>query len=159
MYKNLTLKYVALIFSATFLLNACSAFQVKQINENGSNRTYITDTIFVGTGTFLDCLISPVHMVAGVFYAQPYIRVKGGNMAYPRFGGSGCLNSGYSQGRGITSLFGLIDFPLLREDPGHNTQVYFIDPDGKERMISGDSFEITRIAPNINFHMSWPWSK
>ena len=39
----------------------CSAFQVRHIDETGKTRTYVTDTVFTGTGTVLDCVISPFH--------------------------------------------------------------------------------------------------
>ena len=132
----------------------CSAFQIRHTNDRGETRTYITDTIFVGTGTAIDCLIGPLHWLAGWFYMQSYIHIKGGNLSYPRFGGSGCLNSGYSKGRDIISSgFGLWDLGFLREGSGAHTQVYFVDTEKRERVLTGGTFEITRISPKINFQM------
>ncbi len=138
---------VALLFSAV----NCSAFQIRQTLPGGEVRTYITDSIFVGTGTFLDCVISPVHYLMGLFYIQSYIDVKGGKISYPRLGASGCLVFGYRKGGTLLSFLtlGLFDYIFF---PDNSTpQVYFVDPDGKERGLIGGDFEITRIAPKINF--------
>lgn len=148
------IKRIAFLLTFVFFLSSCSAFQVRQTLENGESKTYITDRVFVGTGTVLDCLISPVHLASGLFYAQSYIHVKGGNVSYPRVGGSGCFAGGYSKGQGLLSFFGIFNFLLISESSEGPTQVYFVDTNGKERMISGGNFEITRLAPTINLDLT-----
>ena len=74
-----------LLILTILLTEGCSAFVIKHVDASGKSQTYITNTVFVGTGTFLDCFISPFHWFAGIFYKQPYVHVQGGNLSYPSF--------------------------------------------------------------------------
>ena len=143
------MKVLFLSILIVFSLTDCSSFIIRHTDSQGKKATYITDTIFVGTGTFLDCILSPFHWLAGLFYKQPYVHVQGGTLSYPTFGASGCFASSYHKGSGALSAFGLITNDLFKENPG--TAVYFTDTEQKERAIVGGSFEITRVTKRINF--------
>ena len=138
------------ILTVLIILNInCSSFVIRHTDNQGKAQTYITDTVFVGTGTFLDCIISPFHWLAGLFYKQPYIHVQGSNLSYPSFGASGCFASSYSKNSGALSGFGLLNIGLFKENPGNS--VYFTDTEDRERAIIGGSFEISRVTKRINF--------
>lgn len=147
MYKKFVLNVI--IIFLFFLTQTCSAFIIRHTDAIGKSKTYVTDTVFVGTGTFLDCFISPVHWLSGVFYKQSYIHVQGANLSYPTFGGSGCFSSSYSHGNGILGAFGIINNSLFKENPFN--AVYFTDTESKERALIGGGFEITRVTRKINF--------
>lgn len=156
MKRNSSIIKILFVILLSFSVIQCSAFQIRHTNDRGETRTYITDTIFVGTGTALDCIVGPLHWMAGFFYMQSYIHIKGGNLSYPRFGGSGCFFSGYTKGRDLLSSglgTGIFDLGFLREGSGAHTQVYFVDTDKRERVLTGGTFEITRISPKVNFQM------
>lgn len=133
-----------LSFALLFLVS-CSGFQVRHIDETGKTRTYVTDTIYTGTGTLVDCVISPFHWVMGLFYMQPYIRSN--SFDYPTFGGSGCFNYGY--GHGIWGLFGL--GPGFLNPDGGPARVQFVDANGREVEIIGGAIEVVRVSKKINF--------
>lgn len=145
----LKLTRTTLLILSIILSEGCSAFVIKHVDSSGKSQTYITDTIFVGTGTFLDCFISPFHWFAGIFYKQPYIHVQGGNLSYPSFGASGCFASSYSHGNGALGAFGLLNFGYFKEGP--YSAVFFTDTEAKERALLGGSFETSRITKSINF--------
>lgn len=145
------LKKITVILCLVIILSSagCSAFVIRQTDDKGASRTYVTDTIFVGTGTFVDCLISPVHWLMGFFYFQPYIHVQGGNFSYPTFGASGCFSSAYSKGNSILGIFHLKLGMFGGESA--NSQVYFVDANAKETVISGGNIEVHRVTDRINF--------
>lgn len=136
------LLFIILIILMT---TACSGFQVRHIDETGKTRTYVTDTIYTGTGTIVDCVISPFHWAAGLFYIQPYI--ESNSFDYPTFGGSGCFNQGY--GNGLWGLFGL--GPKFLNSAGGPPRVKFIDANGREVEISGGAIEVVRVSKRIHF--------
>ncbi|MCB1138064.1 MAG: hypothetical protein KDK23_04875 [Leptospiraceae bacterium] len=140
-----TLLRVAIILIAFALFASCSAFQVRHIDETGKTRTYVTDTVFTGTGTILDCVISPFHWAAGLFYLQPYMKANGTN--YPNFGASGCFAKAY--GDGITDFMGLA--PGMLNPKGGPARARFIDINGKEIEISGGTIEIVRVSRRLHF--------
>ena len=123
----------------------CSAFQVRHIDETGKTRTYVTDTVFTGTGTVLDCVISPFHWAVGLFYLQPYIKSNGIN--YPNFGASGCFGKAY--GEGITDFMGLA--PGMLNPKGGPARAQFVDLNGKEILISGGAIKIVRVTRRLHF--------
>lgn len=128
-------------------ISSCSAFRIRHTNEKGETRTYITDTVFTGTGTVLDCLVSPFHWVMGLFYLQPY--VKGESIKYPTFGASGCFMQAYGEG----GLSGLLPVPWpLAADPGP-PRVRFVDINGHEMEVTGGAIEVMRVERRINFSM------
>ena len=104
---------VSLLILSIIINGECSAFIIKHVDSSGKSQTYITDTIFVGTGTFLDCFISPFHWASGIFYKQPYIHVQGGSLSYPTFGASGCFGSSYNHGNGALGAFGILNLGFL----------------------------------------------
>lgn len=139
---------VILMTLVIFSLTGCSAFQIRHTDERGQTHTYVTDTVFVGTGTVLDCVLSPLHWAAGLFYFQSYIHA--GELTYPTFGASGCFARSYGTG-GIT---GLIPVPTsFLSDRGHTPRVRFIDINGNEVEIQGGSLEIRRVTRKINFSL------
>lgn len=140
---------ITLLILTVLLSEGCSAFIIKHVDTTGKSQTFITDTIFVGTGTFLDCFISPFHWFAGIFYKQPYIHVQGGSLSYPSFGASGCFASSYSHGQGVLGLFGVVNFGYFKENPSN--AIFFTDTESKERAIIGGIFEASRVTKNINF--------
>ncbi len=140
---------ISLLIFMIAINGKCSAFVIKHIDTTGKSQTYITDTVFVGTGTFLDCFISPFHWFAGIFYKQPYIHVQGGSLSYPTFGASGCFSSSYSHGAGILGLLGVVNLGYFKENPA--PAIFFTDVESKERALVGGIFEATRITKNINF--------
>lgn len=133
---------------ASFIFAACSAFQIRHIDDRGQTHTYVTDTVFVGTGTILDCVISPLHWVAGFFYFQSYIHA--GDMTYPTFGASGCFAKAYGSG----GVSGLIPVPSgFFSDRGNTTRVRFVDLNGNEMEIQGGVVEIRRVTRKIGFSL------
>jgi hypothetical protein len=144
------IKFIRVTIFILILINTnCSAFIIKHVDASGKSQTYITDTIFVGTGTFLDCFISPFHWFSGIFYKQPYIHVQGGSLSYPTFGASGCFGSSYNHGNGILGLFGIVNLGYFKENPSN--AIFFTDTESKERAIIGGNFEATRVTKSINF--------
>lgn len=142
---------VTLLSLSIILSEGCSAFVIKHVDSSGKSQTYITNTVFVGTGTFLDCFISPFHWFAGIFYKQPYIHVQGGNLSYPSFGASGCFASSYSHGNGILGLMGVVNLGYFKENPSN--AIFFTDIESKERALIGGNFETARVTKNINFNI------
>lgn len=134
------------VFVAALGSAGCSAFQIRHVDENGKTRTYVTDTVYTGTGTILDCVISPLHWALGLFYLQPYVR--GESMRYPTFGGSGCFGHAYGDGVvGFVPVVGDVGL-FARNGP---PRVRFLDANGKEVEISGGSIEIMRVSDRIHF--------
>ncbi|MBK8395759.1 MAG: hypothetical protein IPL26_11055 [Leptospiraceae bacterium] len=140
-----------LLILTILLTEGCSAFVIKHVDASGKSQTYITNTVFVGTGTFLDCFISPFHWFAGIFYKQPYVHVQGGNLSYPSFGASGCFASSYTHGNGILGGLGIINLGYFKENPSN--AIFFTDIESKERAIIGGNFEAARVTKNINFNV------
>lgn len=140
---------VSLLILSIIITGGCSAFIIKHVDSSGKSQTYITDTIFVGTGTFLDCFISPFHWASGIFYKQPYIHVQGGSLSYPTFGASGCFGSSYNHGNGALGAFGILNLGYFKENPSN--AIFFTDTESKERAIIGGNFETTRVTKSINF--------
>lgn len=136
---------VLLLTALLSLIAGCSAFQVRHIDETGKTRTYVTDTVFTGTGTILDCVISPFHWAAGLFYLQPYMKANG--LRYPNFGASGCFGKAY--GSGVTDLMGLA--PGFFNPQGGPARAQFIDANGKEIEISGGTIEVVRVTKRLHF--------
>ena len=147
--KKFSISVFIITLFLLLLLSGCSAFLVRHTDHKGATRTYVTDTVYVGTGTLLDCVVSPFHWMAGLFYFQPYIHVRGGNISYPTFGGSGCFNRGYSKGQGLLSAFSL-NLPLFTTESAES-QVIFTDINKKEIVLTGGSLEIIRATKRLNF--------
>ncbi|MEQ8351178.1 MAG: hypothetical protein RH862_06825 [Leptospiraceae bacterium] len=135
----------AFLIGIVSLALSCSAFQVRHIDETGKTRTYVTDTVFTGTGTVLDCVISPFHWAVGLFYLQPYMKSNGIN--YPNFGASGCFGKAY--GDGITDLMGLA--PGMLNPKGGPARAQFVDLNGKEILITGGAIEVVRVTRRLHF--------
>lgn len=139
------IRILCLLAFAAPLWISCSAFQVRHVDDNGKTRTYVTDTVYTGTGTILDCVISPLHWVMGLFYLQPYVR--GDGLRYPTFGGSGCFGHAYGDG-----FLGFVPFVGdLFGGKGGPARVRFLDANGHEVEITGGSVEITRVSERIHF--------
>ena len=132
-------------------LEGCSAFVIRHTDTAGKTRTYVTDTVFVGTGTLLDCLVSPLYWAVGWFYFQPYIHVSGGNLSYPALGGSGCFNRGFNKGTGFWGTATLNLPYLLGSSTG--SQVNFVDLNHKEITLIGGSLEVVRVTRRVNFDL------
>ncbi len=126
---------------------ACSAFIVRHVDASGQSKTYITERVFTGTGTILDCLIGPLHWMAGLFYLQPYIQVKGSSVSYPSFGGSGCFGRAASRGAGLWGTFSL-GLPFLANATS-GVQVDFVDINHREVSLNGGSIEVTRATQRL----------
>ena len=141
------IKKLLMIAAILTLLNGCSAFVVRHTDHQGKTKTYVTETVFVGSGTGLDCIIGPAHWLMGLFYFQPYIHVKGG-ISYPRFGASGCFGNAYSRGSGLWGYFSL-NMPMVSDVSG-GSQVMFTDINQKEMSITGASIEVTRVTNRLN---------
>lgn len=142
----------SLLLLSFWLTLQCSAFVVRHTDNQGKSRTYITDTVFVGTGTVADCLLSPLYWTAGLFYFQPYIHTKGGSLSYPAFFGSGCFGRGYNKG---TDIWGTatLNLPYLLNSGGGPVQVYFVDINHKEVGLLGGQVEVTRVTNRVNFSL------
>ena len=134
-----------IVGALVLLLASCSAFQVRHIDETGKTRTYVTDAVFTGTGTILDCVISPFHWAGGLFYMQPYIKTNGLN--YPNFGAAGCFGKAY--GDGVTDLMGLA--PGMLNPRGGPARAHFVDLNGKEITITGGAIEVVRVTKRLHF--------
>lgn len=130
-------------------LQGCSAFVIRHTDTAGKTRTYVTDTVFVGTGTLLDCVVSPFYWALGFFYFQPYIHVNGGHLSYPAAFGSGCFNRGFNKGIGIWGTATLNLPYFIGSSSG--TQVNFVDMNHKEVTLVGGSLEVVRVTRRVNF--------
>ena len=130
-------------------LEGCSAFVIRHTDTAGKTRTYVTDTVFVGTGTFLDCLVAPFYWAFGWFYFQPYIHVSGGNLSYPSLFGSGCFNRGFNKGSGVWGTLTL-NLPYIM-GTASGSQVNFVDLNHKEITLVGGSLEVVRVTKRVNF--------
>lgn len=139
---------VALLVS--FVSTGCSAFVIRHTDNQGKTKTYVTDTIFVGTGTVLDCVISPLYWTAGLFYFQPYVHAKGASISYPSFFGSGCFGRGYNKGSGFWGT-ATLNLPYLTDSNSGSPTVSFVDLNQKEVGLLGGQVEITRVTDRINF--------
>ena len=137
------------IILVSVFLSGCSAFVIRHTDNQGKTKTYVTDTIFVGTGTLVDCVISPLYWTVGLFYYQPYVHAKGGNISYPSFFGSGCLGRAYNKGTGIWGTASL-NLPYLT-DTASGVNVNFVDINQKEVGLMGGQVEVTRVTDRISF--------
>lgn len=131
------------------LLPSCSAFVIRHTDSAGKTKTYVTDTVYVGTGTLVDCVISPLYWTVGLFYLQPYVHAKGGNISYPAFFGSGCFGRAYNKGTGAWGTLSL-NLPYIT-DTASGVTVNFIDINQKEVALMGGNVEVTRVTDRINF--------
>lgn len=136
-------------FFAALAVQSCSAFVIRHTDNNGKTKTYVTDTIFVGTGTLVDCVISPLYWAAGLFYFQPYVHTKGGSISYPAFFGSGCFGRGFNKGSGFWGTLTL-NMPYFINTSGA-VIVNFVDINQKEVGLMGGQVEVTRVTDRINF--------
>lgn len=136
-----------LILGAFMLQYGCSAFVIRHVDATGQSRTYVSEKVFTGTGTLLDCVIGPLHWLAGLFYLQPYVQVRGSTVSYPTFGASGCFGRASSRGGGLWGTLTL-GLPLVAGTTPA-AQVDFVDINHREVSISGGSIEVTRATERL----------